>query len=145
MSPLKYNLPLKIFTSTKKKKLSFLKLFYCSSIISMFRFFPSIFAETESVSPGVRQISGNKKRCEIWWATLRCGFHYWETYSVEPVLGDHLEPPLLCPSVFAGVVSDPALVDVVRHCVIAGPPQKQDDRDICMIFMHIYQKIQKKN
>lgn len=50
---------------------------------------------------------------------------YRETYSVQPVLGDHVQPSLFHSSVLPAVVSHTALVYVVGHCVITRPPRNK--------------------
>lgn len=47
---------------------------------------------------------------------------------MQPVLGDHMQVLLLHCLVFAGVVSNTTLVDVMRHCVITGPPENKTER-----------------
>lgn len=46
---------------------------------------------------------------------------------MEPVLGDHLQPSLLHPSVLPGVVPHTALVDVVSHCIVTSPPKVEEE------------------
>ena len=46
---------------------------------------------------------------------------------MQPVLGDHMQPSFFHSSVFAAVVPDTTLVDVVRHRVVTSPPAERDD------------------
>lgn len=51
-------------------------------------------------------------------------------YSLEPMVGDDMQPSLFHCSVFPSVVPNSALVNVVRHCIITGPPKIPDMHNI---------------